>query len=687
MKPSLLISVTVTVLAGASLTTAQPAAGGLTVADVLALQVCSAVEVSADGSRIAYTVTVPRSPDDEAGPSSSELYLAEVASGRSLPFVTGKVHVRSPRFSPDGKSLGFLAKRGEDKAVQVWLIPVDGGEARRVTAHDTDVLEFAFHPDGQRLLFVAQTPPSAREKELSKKGYGFVVFEENLRHRNLYVQPLGGGEATQLTSDLTVWRAEPTPDGAAVVLSASRLNLVDHEYMFQQLYYLDIGTKEMRQLTQHAGKLGGFAVSPDGRHVAYAGARDLNDHAASQAWVVPIGGGEARNVTPAGWRGHVNQVAWWDAETLLVHTSEGVWNHLRLAPRGGGEWSLLLDGRAAGVVIGPPAASRGRGVLAFVGSTAALPGEVFLWQRRGAPRQLTTRNPWLAERRLGRQEVVRYTARDGLEIEGLLVYPLNWEKGKRYPLILMAHGGPEAHYANGWLTRYAEPAQLLAAHGYLTFFPNYRGSTGYGVEFAKASFGDPAGKEFDDLADGIAYLVQAGLADGERVGVGGGSYGGFAAAWFATYYTRLVRAVTVFVGISDLVAKVGTTDIPWEDQLVHIGKPLEEVWDLLRQRSPLFWARQSRSAVLILHGDADTRVHPSQSLAFYRRLKMNGHPATRLVLYPGEGHGNARQPGRWDVVCRQLAWYDHYVRDAKPLDGPMPSADVTDCYGLSLPAQ
>ncbi len=668
---------------------ASAAEEGLTIADAMRVQTCSSVQVNPDGSRVAYLVSVPRGVDEDAGRAYSELHVAEVASGRSLPFVTGKVNVASPRWSPDGRTIAFLAKRGEDADTQVWAIPIDGGEARRLTSAATSVQAFRFHPDGKRLLFTAREAESNRAKELAKKGYGFIFYEENERHHHLYVQPIDGGEAVQLTRELTVWGVEPTPDGGGVVIAASSRNLVDHQYMFQQLYHLDLGSGELRQLTRHEGKLGGFAISPDGRHVAYSGAKDVRDHAASQAWVIPLAGGEARNLTPEGFRGHANEVSWRDAKTLLVHTAEGVWNHLRLAPLAGGEWPVLLDGRAAGVVVGAPSASRDGAVLAFVGSAASVPGDLYVWQSlgRGAPRRLTERNPWLAQRRLGRQEVIRYAARDGLEIEGILVYPLQYEKGKRYPLIVSVHGGPEAHHSNGWLTRYLDPAQVLAARGYLAFYPNYRASTGYGVEFAMAGFGDPAGKEFDDIADGIAHLVTVGLADGDRVGLGGGSYGGYAAAWFATHSTKLVRAVAMFVGVADLVSKVGTTDIPWEDQLVHIGQPLEEVWDLMRQRSPIFWARQSRTAVLIMHGTDDTRVHPSQSLAMYRRLKMHNHPATRLVFYPGEGHGNARQTGRLDVLCRHLAWYDHYVRDAGPLDGPMPPVDVSDCYGLSLPVE
>jgi len=162
----------------------------------------------------------------------------------------------------------------------------------------------------------------------------------------------------------------------------------------------------------------------------------------------------------------------------------------------------------------------------------------------------------------------------------------------------------------------------------------------------------------------------------------GGSYGGYASAWFVTYYTKYVKAVCMFVGISDVASKRLTTDIPWEEYYVHSGKPLEEQWKMNLERSPIYYAHQSRTATLIYGGASDTRVHPSQSLELYRLMKMNDHPAVRLVQYPGEGHGNRKQVGQIDVLYRQLDWMDWYVRDLKPLDGGMPKLDISDAYGL-----
>jgi dipeptidyl aminopeptidase/acylaminoacyl peptidase len=323
----------------------------------------------------------------------------------------------------------------------------------------------------------------------------------------------------------------------------------------------------------------------------------------------------------------------------------------------------------------------------MIGSSPDMPGDVFYWNGKDEFIRLTDVNPWLKQRNIAKQEVIQYQARDGWEIEGMLIYPANYKSGKTYPLVVYVHGGPESHYSNKWISAYSRPGQVLANDGYFVFYPNYRASTGYGLEFAYAGYGDAAGREFDDVADGIDYLVQKGFVDKNRVGLAGGSYGGYASAWFGTYYTEKVRAVCMFVGISDLVSKRSTTDIPYEELYVHSGKPLEEMWQFSLERSPVYHAHKSKTAFLIYGGAADTRVHPAQSLELYRRLKMNDHPAVRLVQYPGEKHGNSKQPGRTDVLYRQISWFDWYVKNAKPLDGPMPPLDISDKYGLELPAK
>jgi dipeptidyl aminopeptidase/acylaminoacyl peptidase len=263
---------------------------------------------------------------------------------------------------------------------------------------------------------------------------------------------------------------------------------------------------------------------------------------------------------------------------------------------------------------------------------------------------------------LARQEVVRYAARDGLEIEGLLVHPLTRAEGERVPLILAVHGGPEAHYSNGWLSTYALPAQPAAAQGYAMFFQNYRASTGRGVAFSKLNHGRPAKEEFDDLVDGVDFLIERGLVDGARVGITGGSYGGYASAWGATYYSERFAASVVFVGLTDKIGMMGTTDIATELHDVHYLTWPWENWTLFTEASPIYYAKQSKTPTLILHGEADPRVHVSQGYSLYRYLQLAGQAPSRLVLYPGEGHGNQRGASRWDYSLRLMRWMDHYLK-------------------------
>ncbi len=655
--------------------------------DLLRARSCSSAVISPGGLWVAYTVSVPRDVKDKAGSSYRELYLVSTRTRQVKPFITGKVSIRNVQWSPDGSRLGFTTRRGKKAKTQVWVIPVDGGEAVQATCSETSVSAFQWHPAGNKIAYTASTPKSEKEKKLAKKGYGFIFYEENLKHKNLYMQDLDKkkAKARQVTKDVTVNSFEFSPDGKTIAAAITKKNLVDHGYMFKKIYLIDVQTGKLEQLTDNPGKLGRFKFSPDGSKLVYTAAFDRKDHQPSQVHVIDIKSKKTLNLTVPEFRGHVDWAAWKDAKTIVYHAGEGVWPTLSLVPAAGGKRKVILNSETTGITFGSVSFSKDFKYAVFEGSSPQLKSELFLWKTgQKQLTQLTTLNPWMKDRKYGKQKVIRYKARDGLEIEGILILPVGYKEGQTYPLVVVVHGGPESHYSNRWLTRYATPGQVLAGKGYVVFYPNYRASTGYGLKFALGGYKDAAGKEFDDIADGIDFLVKEGIADKDRVGLGGGSYGGFAAAWFGTYYTKKVRAACMFVGISDLISKHSTTDIPYEELYVHSGVALEKSWEFNLKRSPIYWAHQSKTAMLIFGGTADTRVHPSQSLELYRRLKMNNHPATRLVQYPGEGHGNRKQPGRIDVLFRVLQWYDWYVKDKKPLDGPMPPLDISKKYGLEM---
>lgn len=301
--------------------------------------------------------------------------------------------------------------------------------------------------------------------------------------------------------------------------------------------------------------------------------------------------------------------------------------------------------------------------LALRGNTAKHPNEVFIVRSNKATR-LTDSNSWLNDKRFAKQETITLKARDGVELDGVLVYPLNYEKGTRYPLIMSVHGGPESHDKDGWVTNYSRPGQMGAARGYAVFYPNYRGSTGKGVDYSKLGQNDYAGKEFDDLVDFKNHLVDMGLVDTKRVGITGGSYGGYASAWGATKLTKHFAASVMFVGVTNQLSKFGTTDISNEMNLVHARSYPWDKWQWYLERSPIYWAGQSETPLLIMHGKDDPRVHPAQSMELYRYMKVQGKDV-RLVYYPGEGHGNRKVAAQYDYSLRLMRWMDNYLMEGK----------------------
>lgn len=654
--------------------------------DVIKVRRVTTTDVSPDGQYAAYVIQVPRVADDKSGRAYAELHVVNLQTGQSRPFVTGKVNVGSPQWKPDGSAIAFTMKRGDAANTQVWQIDVAGGEASQLTESSSTVLAYHWHPSGSKVAYIAVEPPSARQKALKKAGYDFTFYEEEWRHRSLYMYDLANEKTEKITSDVSVWSFRFSPDGQSVAAGLSEKNLIDYRYAFQQIHIIDLNTRAIRPLSADPRKLGSYAFSPDGSTLAFTAALNQNDHAVSQLFVIPVAGGKSKSLTAPDFRGHVTWAGWKDNTTIVYLAAEGVYNTLNTVRQNGSSLKQILDGKSAGLVFSSPQMDRAFKMMTFLGQSPTHPNEIYSWKvGQKTLKRLSNVNPWLADRKLGEQKPVTYKARDGYEVEGLMIYPVGYQAGKSYPFVVQVHGGPESHYSNGWIDRYANPGQVLAGRGYAVFYPNYRASTGYGVAHGAYGFNDAAGVEFDDIADAIDHFVATGLADKDRVGLGGGSYGGFASAWFATYYTEKVRAVCMFVGISDLISKRGTTDIPYEELYVHSGKKLEEMWEQSLKRSPIYYAHQSKTATFIYAGADDPRVHPSQSLELYRRMKMNDHPAVRLVYYPGEEHGNRKQAGQIDVVHRITDWYDWYVKDAKPLDGPMPPLDISSKYGISLP--
>lgn len=639
---------------------AVSAAEPLTPEDTVMLKRVTAAEMSPDGERIAYLRQVPRTLYEDAnGPPYHELHVTDLA-GSSTPYVAGDVDVTDFAWAADGASLFFLAQREpEAEFNSLYRIPLAGGEAQKIFTHVNAIAAIHPSPDGETIAFVATGAPPESRTELEEKGFRAVVYEESVQPNRVWMLDLESLSATAQdlpgsASDFA-WSA----DGSRYAVALAPSPLVDDSYTSRDIHIVDTARGEVIGRAGSIGKLGHFAFSPDGDHLAYIGSVDVNDPREGRLYVTDADGSAERRELVPEYEGHVSDFVWSDDDRVDWLGGRGVWTEWRTVAIDSPEAAGPAPG--SGPILRSVDGHPGQDVRAAVADTPAHPPELYLLRDGDQPVRLTDSNPWLAERELMRQQAITYRARDGLELDAIVIYPADRERGGN-PLVVIAHGGPESHFSNGWLTYYSRPGQVFAGDGYAVVYPNYRGSTGRGVAFSKLGQRDYADEEFNDLVDAKRHLVEAGLVDGDRVGITGGSYGGYASMWSASALSDEYAAAVAFVGISNQVSKFGTSDIPVEMRLVHSLKWPWDDWMWMLERSPVFHAGKTETPLLIMHGDKDPRVHPAQSLEMYRAVKLRTDTPVRLVWYPDEAHGNRNTAAQYDYALRLKRWMDHYLR-------------------------
>lgn len=665
-----LVAVAAAAVLGAATADARP----MEIEDLPKVRHAGNLAVSPDGSAMAYTLSAPRNlfEGDKNGASDSHLYVIRDGGAPTL-FIGGEGSISGVRFAPDGEAITFRAKRGDDKHTSLYSISLEGGEATRLFGHAAAIGDYAISSGGDRLYFVA-TDKKDDDKALKDKGFKAYAYEEGLQYASVWTVSLGeeGAEPRKLFDGGHVSDIELSADSRRVVAAVAPTPLVDDSLMKRRMHVIDAGTGRVQAVVDTPGKLGGFRISPDNAQIAFHAGTDLSDTSEGVLMVADMGNGAFRQLTPDALQ-HIMDVEWLGNGEILTVAHRGVESALAVYSAAGQEQRVLNvsgDIVARDVVIGG-------GRIAMIADAPSHPRAVFAVRDAGA-QKLTNHNEWLGGIDRAGQTTFTYEARDGREIEGLLITPDGRKPRRGWPLILTVHGGPEAHFSDGWITDYARAGQFAAGDGYAVFYPNYRGSTGRGVAFAKEHQNDYAGKEFNDLVDGVEALVEAGIVDRARVGITGGSYGGYASMWGATAQSEHFAASVAFVGISNQVSKFGTSDIPMEMYYVHSTKwPWDDNnWMNLIERSPIFHAGESTTPTLILHGERDTRVHPSQSMELYRSMKVRTDTPVRLVFYPEEGHGNRKAAAQLDYAYRLMRWMDTYLEDGDSRDAPMPAFDL-----------
>ena len=631
---------------------------------ILTVRQAADVQISPDGSRVLMQVSRPRTADERPGGAISELWMVPAAGGEPVRFTTNDEGDRAPQWSPDGQTVAFISRRAGYDTAQIYLIPVGGGEARRLTSAANAVGTFKWSPDGKTIAFTVTDPKTKEEQDAERAGKDWVIADRNYKHIRLHAIDVATKKSWVVTTgDVTVHDFDWSPDGQQLVLASADTPTIDDSFMKLKLQRVPAAGGAPTLVVPTSGKLSHPRWSPDGRTIAWLGATDVSDSYAGSVFVAPATGGSAENVTP-NYEGTGTWLAWLPGapSTLVLVATER--QHTQA-------YRMALPARArtpmttAGVLLSGLSFSRDGRRAAFAASTPTHPNEAFVADIGAAARRLTTLNPQLGDVQLGTQEIVRWKAKDGLELEGVLVKPVGYQQGRRYPVVMQPHGGPESADLNGWLGSYSRWGQMLAGRGFATFYPNYRGSIGRGPAFAMADHRDLMGKEFDDMIAGLDHLIAIGLADPDRIGVGGGSYGGYTSAWAATYGSSRFKAAVAWMGITNWHSMTGTSDIFLENSTVHWNLVMYDNFEKYFERSPLAHIKKANTPTLIVHGAVDPRVPIGQSQELYTALKWKGVPV-EFVTYPREGHGVAERAHQEDFMNRVTGWFEKYLKDGAP---------------------
>lgn len=667
----------------------------LEVDDLFSLQRVGSPEVSPDGQWIAYTVSHTSLEDER---SYTRIWMVSADGSQTLPLTAEGKSAGSPDWSPDGRYFSFTASRDDDPS-QVWVLDRRGGEAYPLTDVEQGVGSYAWSPDGSRLLLTLRDPEEEDEdkKENAPEDpyvidrlqfkQDYVGYLTGDRHTHLYVFDVETKELRQLTDGR--WdegSARWSPDGTQVAFVSNRTEEPDgnsNSDIWVVDADLDEPTDSPRQITTQPGPDGSPAWSPDGRWIAYTTAIDLDAmwYATSHLAVVSAAGGEPRILTQELDR-NPGQPRWSDDGAWIWFGLEdsGEDHLVRIRPDGNGLQRMVAGPVSAGGFdwAGETFAFRAGDLdapaeiyaLAGLGGGSGRDLEVDRIRALDDAHRLTHANDeWMSAIDFAETRNVQFNSADGTEIEGFVAFPPGYDPDaadrERLPVILRIHGGPVAQYSHDFNFE----AQMFAAEGYVVVYTNPRGSSGYGQAFSEAIFADWGNKDFHDVMAGVDYVIEQGWGDGDRMGVGGWSYGGILTDHVITQTHRFKGAIS---GASEVlyIANYGHDhyQLWWEEEL---GLPWEgnnrETWERI---SPFNKVQFIETPTLLMGGEEDWNVPIQNSEQMYQALRRRGVP-TQLVVYPGQHHGLSVPSYQKDRYERYLAWYDRWVRGASPESAPI----------------
>ncbi len=668
-------------------TAAPEPAAPITPADIMALRDTRDAEISPDGRSVLFTVQ--RQVATFAPEHSTIWSVPADGSAPARPFIVSAGADGTPHWSPDGRTIAFLSNRknplagGADTGFefkpdaasapgmpvdavppsaatepgapsrQIWLIHVDGGESVPLTALPGDVSEFAWSPDGTRIAFLSADPdtPAENAEQAAKRDW---VEVDHPRHvTRLWILDVATGRARRVSPEsVNVSAMDWSPDGRRIAVRVADTASINDYFYHSRIVALDPATGGLGPTLLDRVAYGPV-WSHDGKSILAEELLAGFIGVAPRIYHLDTGRTDRLGDAYPGLLGTLKWTA--DDHAILALSFERTRSKLvRLDPRNGRVDRLAeFDGEAAAVSF----SRDGRRFAAAV-SSPDRPADIWTASVGTSPKPVTRINPEVARWRLGAVREIRWQNHvDGKTIYGVLVTPPGYVPGTPTKMVVQVHGGPEWAWWSGWLGSWHEWAQLLASHGYVVLLPNPRGSDGQGSAFAQVVGADWGGMDYQDILDGVDMLVAQKIADPTRLGIGGWSYGGFMAAWAVTHGDRF-KAAVAGAAPTDLAAFARITDTP-DFPLGYLGDLTANLAGHDRISSARLLDRVT-TPVLVLHGEQDTRVPPSQGLELYRGLKLLGKPV-EMVRYPRELHWFHEPAHQEDVQRRVLAWFDAHL--------------------------
>ena len=652
----------------------------MTFEDVMSLRVVSDPRISPDGKQVAFVVT---QADMKTNFRNSDVWLVSADGGEPRQLTRSPKRDDQPSWSADSRRLAFVSDR--DGKAQVYVLAIEGGEARKVTDVKTAVQGFEWSPDGKRIAYIAADPVSdAREKE-KKDGFDQIVTDSDYSYARINVIEVSDRsgslpEPIKLTGALHVVDLAWNPTGDAIAFTARTTpKLADSGTT--EIYVIDANYKNAKptQITKNLRVESDVAWSPDGNKISYLSGSDkyatIGPSRIHHLGTYRVIAKDGQTETLTGFAVpdlytalypeadfYVARCEWSRDGSLIFAADQGTTRQLFQSSTRGDQRQLTTGKGLSGTFSVAAASDR----IAYLKEDPTHPSDVYVAALPaagplGESRRLTTMNPQAESFRSGRVETIKWkSSKDGREIEGILVYPINYEAGKRYPLITSIHGGPEGAYQLSFMASYGEFPHIYAARGYASFFPNFRGSSNYGYEFASANVGDLGGGDYQDIMSGVDYLIERGIADAARLAIKGYSYGGYMSGWIIGHTDRF-KAAVFGAGLSNAISYYSQADIQFSRETLHQGTPWRDNKNMV-ERSPVFYLQSAKTPSLIYHGEKDERVPLPQSLETYMGLKKAG-VTTQLIIYPREGHGLREPAHQLDKMRREFEWIDKYLND------------------------